>query len=166
MGGPYFPPTSIRVRRRGSFFNPCPTFSIYVGRLSKACQMMGFDSSGWIDSGSQAIIKGLKHARDFTNRFCNFILRDLWVKILRWETIDSEFGRLSYIGFIFALRIQSEAYPSILATDEDDLLNRSPMRYPVLIGLREVSGETKLILKLKKRKQNERKISILMRPCF
>ena len=94
MGGPYFPPTSIRVRRWGSFFNPCPTFSIYVGRLSKACQMMGSDSSGWIDSIAQSIIKGLKRAQDFPNRFDNFILRDLWVRILRWESIDSEFGRL------------------------------------------------------------------------
>ena len=126
---------------------------------------MGFDPPGWIDSGAQSIIKGLNHAHDSPNRFGDFILRDLWMRILRWGTIDIELGRLCYLGFIFALRVQSEAYPAVAALGDDDLLRRSPMRRPVLIGLRGVLGETKLVLKPKKRK-NERKISILMRPCF
>ena len=63
------------------------------------------------------------------------------------------------------LRIQSEAYPAIRASFEGDVLMRPPMRRPVLIGLRDVFGEQKLILKLRKRK-NERGISILTRHCF
>ena len=81
-------------------------------------------------------MKGTKHAQDFPDRFGNFTLRDLWTKIIKWESMDIEFGRLCYIGFIFALRIQSEAYPAVRANNDDDLLNRSPMRHPVPIGHR------------------------------
>ena len=152
---------------RGAFFNPAPTCSIYCGRASIACQMLGFDSSpsSWIDSGAHAAIKGLIHARDFPDRFGNFALRDLRVGILRRGTIDIEFGRLCYLGFIFPLRIQSEAYPAIRASFDDDLLNRSPMRHPVLLGIRDVLGEPKLSLKLSKR-ENGRELSILSRPRF
>ena len=80
-------------------------------------------------------------------------------------SIETEFGKLCYLWFISELRIQSDAYPSIRASFDDDLLSRSPMRHPVLIGLRDVLGDVKLALKLRKRK-NEREISILTRPCF
>ena len=72
-------------------------------------------------------------------------------------TADSEVGRLRYLGCIVALRIQSNVYRAIRAPFEGDLLNRSPVRRPVLIGHRGVMGAPKLVPKLRKRTR-ERKI--------
>lgn len=164
MGG-HITPTSSRARRWGAFFNTGPAFSIYVGHLAKACQYWGFDSSPRIDSGASASMRGIKHDQDFSDRFDNFILKDLWIKIHKWESIDIEFGRLFYLGFIAPLRIQSEEYPALRASIEGDQLNRKAMRHPVLTGIRQVPGQQKHISKLRNRR-NERKISILTRPCF
>ena len=67
----------------------------------------------WSNSALGASIKDLQHARDLSNRFGNSILKDLFVNITDRESADSEFGRLSYLGFICALRIQSGDYPPI-----------------------------------------------------
>ena len=68
-------------------------------------------------------------------------------------TADSEVGRLRYLGCIVALRIQSNVYRAIRAPFEGDLLNRSHMRRPVSIGLRDFMGATNRVLKLRKRKK-------------
>ena len=102
-GDPYFPTTSIGVRRRGSFFNPCPTFSTYCGRLAKAFQMLGFSPPAWVGSEVQASTMDLKHAQEFPNRFDNSILRDLRVILLKWGSIEREFGNLIYTRASFSL---------------------------------------------------------------
>lgn len=60
--GPYIPPTSIRVRRRGAFFRTGATFAICVSRLAKAFQMLGCRIDRR-DSALVASIRGLKHDR-------------------------------------------------------------------------------------------------------
>ena len=51
------------------------------------------------------------------------------------------------------------------ASNNDRIDDRSPTKMPSLIGIREIAGEDRLVLKLKKRKNN-RYGSVLMRPCF
>ena len=66
---------------------------------------------------------------------------------------------------MFLLRVQSEGIPAIRASSNDRILDRSPIKAQSLIGLRDIGGEDRLVLKLTKRKNN-RYGSVLMRPCF
>ena len=52
-----------------------------------------------------------------------------------------EFDRLFDMGFLFGLRIQAGGYPKTRLSLEGALLNRTPMRRPVRIGLRDVFGK-------------------------
>ena len=62
--------------------------------------MLGFISSAWNDREVNASIRGLKHAQKFPDRFDSFILRDLWVRLHRWGSIESEFAKVIYLGFV------------------------------------------------------------------
>ena len=55
-----FPPTSETVARRSTVFAPGKTYSIYLGHLAKACQLMGIDCS-WRYDTVLAAAKGLRN---------------------------------------------------------------------------------------------------------
>ena len=163
-GHPYYPPTSARVCAWATIFNPGKSFGQYLGHLIKACQIIGVPTD-WHDSAVSAMAKGLRKAQDLSFSFENYIFRPCLIRFINHETIQSDFGLLGYLSFLFLLRVQSEGIPIRRASLYDPLLERVPQKYPALIGVRDIGGESRLILKLSTRK-NTRYGAILMRPCF
>ena len=161
---PYYPPTSERVCAWATLFRPGRSFGNYLAHLAKACAILGIPTD-WHDQAVSAVARGLRKAQDLSFQFDNYMFRKDLVRFLEHETLQSEFGLLGYLSFLFLLRVQSEGLPIHRASLQEPLLDRSPQKLQALIGLREVAGEKRLILKLKTRKNCRRGV-ILMRPCF
>ena len=164
QGYPYFPPSSSRVCAWGSLFHPGGTFAQYVAHLSKACQLLDMPT-GRHDSSVAAVSRGLRKAQNLSFMFPNYIFRPDLIRFLDYETLESEFGMVGFFSFLIPLRVQSEGLPMRRANLNDDILRRTPQKQQALIGLREVAGDQRLVLKLNTRK-NTRYGSINMRPCF
>ena len=164
VGQPYFPPTSSRVCAWGSLFSPGGSFAQYVAHLTKACQLLDIHTRRH-DSSVAAIPRGLKKAQDLSFQFPNYIFRPDLVRFLNHETLGSEFGLLGYFSFLSLLRVQSECLPIKRAGIHGDILQRTPQKHQSLVGLGDVHGDQRLVLKLNTRK-NYRYGSILMRSCF
>ena len=159
-----FPSTTEIVARWRALFKPGKTYSIYLGHLSKACNLMGFDSS-WKNEVIHAIAKGLKNKPSGKNRFHNSLEPPILDRILRHESWNSEFARLCYVTYLFMLRLPSESLPLTRALADGRLLSTDPSSTPATIGLREFQGEQRLVIKLNKRK-NTKNTFIATRPCF
>lgn len=86
------------------------------------------------------------------------------VKILRHETCRSEFSQISYISFLFALRVPSVSLTLIRAYQGGELSQFLPPAERALIGLRGQQGE-RLIVRFARRK-NLPQWRIMSRPCF
>ena len=86
-------------------------------------------------------------------------------RVIRTESWESEFACLSFVAFLFIPRLQSEALPLHSALEEERLLSSDPPSNAAVIGLRELNGQQRLILKLARRK-NERGGYTATRPCF
>ena len=164
QGYPYYPPTSARVCAWASIFNPGRSFGQYLSHLIKGCQIIGAPTD-WNDDAVSAMARGLRKAQNLSFAFENYIFRPCLVRFINHETLQSEFGLLGYLSFLFLLRVQSEGIPIRRASLYEPLLERAPQLHPALIGVRDVGGESRLILKLSTRK-NTRYGAILMRPCF
>ena len=163
-GQPHFPPTSDRVCVWGTLFQPGGSFTQYVAHLAKACQLLDI-ATDWRDSSAVAVPRGLRKAHDLSFKFGNYIFRPDLVRFIEHERIESEFGLLGFLSFLFLLRVQSECLPIRRGGINDRILERTPRDSPALLGIREFHGETRLVLKLNTRK-NCRYGIILMRPCF
>ena len=163
-GAQYFPPISANIRRWGSLFITGKSFGNYCGHLAKACQILDI-STDWYGDSVHAIAKGLVHARGYIATFDNFIFKELFIKIINRESIQTEFGRLCYISFVFLLWVHSDGIPSIRASNADRITEKSAIVRQALIGVRDIAGDDRLRLKLRKRKNN-RDGSVLTRPFF
>ena len=159
-----FPPTSDTVARWSTVFSAGKTFSIYLGHLSKACQLMNIDCS-WRNDTIVAIAKGLKNKPMARDKFENSLDPKILDRIVRAETWASEFARICFVTFLFMLRLPSESLPLRRALPTDRLLSKEPLSSPAIIGLREFNGDQRLIIKLARRK-NARHGFSATRPCF
>ena len=160
----YFPPCSENILRWSTVFSPGRTFGIYLAHVSKACQLLNLPLT-WITPSIRGVAKGLASAQDVSFRFDNFIQKDLFVKLIRFELLSSEVGRLFYVSYLFFLRVPSEGLPIIRAAPSDIITTKAPQSCMALMGIRSIGGFPRLILKLKKRKLNKTG-AIMMRPCF
>ena len=167
VDAPYFPPTAALVLRWSTVFNPGRSFGGYVAHLAKACQLLNIPPT-WYNSAVRGVIHGLENAQDVSFKFENYITKRIFRLILAHETLNSEFGRLCYLAYVFILRLPSEALPAIRASPADELIKRSPLSGSVqaLIGTRFLPDDSeRLVLKLRSRKAT-RGGAIIMRPCF
>ena len=159
-----FPPTAEVVAQWSAVFPPGKTFSIYLSHLSKACNLLGFDSS-WKNEVILSIAKGIRNRPTGKDKFHNSLEPASLERIIRHESWESEFARLRYVTYLFMLRLPSDALTLTRAIANDKLLATETSSAPSLIGLREFLGEKRLALKLAKRK-NTRNAFIATRPCF
>ena len=81
------------------------------------------------------------------------------------DGVDKPFARMFYLAFIFALRTQSETLPALRETISDEMLVKSKPSPKSIVGIRDILGATRLVLKLSKR-ENDRRVSILAIPSF
>ena len=100
-----------RVLRWADLFKHGRTFGGYVAHLAKACQLLNIDPT-WYNSAARRVIHGLESAHDVSFKFGNYICKRLFRKILTRETLNSEFGRLFYLDYIFILRLPFGALPA------------------------------------------------------
>lgn len=161
----YFPPSAHSVLKWSSLFNPGKTFGLYVAHLSKACQLLGFPLN-WFTAPVRGAIRGLINAQDISFKFENYIFKSLFRAIIARETLNSEWGRLFYLAYVFILRLPSEALVAVRAGPTDQLMKMSKLAHQSALGLREFpDGNQFLVLKLRTRKHT-RGGAIIFRPCF
>ena len=116
----------------------------------------------------RGVIRGLENAQGVSFKSENYITKRIFRLIIARETLNSEFGRLRYLAYVFILRLPSEALPAIRASPSDELIKRSPLSGSIqaLIGTRFLPDDSeRLALKLRSRKAT-RGGAIIMRPCF
>ena len=163
-GTPPFPVRERVVVEWSSIFKPNPTFSNYVGYLRKACHFLEQPLS-WDTPAVRNTVAALKLEGAGRFRFPNFIRSEFVAKIVAKETRDGPFAQLSFISFLYALRVPSEALILRRAYLSDDLTGFEPMRDTALIGLRGPPGHECLVIRFLRRK-NLPNGCILSRPCF
>ena len=144
---------------------PGGTFLIYLGHLTKSCNLSGFDST-WETEMIMSIAKGVKNKPTGGNRIHNSLGPAILDRIIRYESWGSELSRLCYVTYLFMLRLPSEALTFTRAIATDRLLTTDKSSAPSLVGLREFhGGQQRLIIKLDTRK-NTKDAFISTRPCF
>ena len=82
------------------------------------------------------IIAALKLQGKGEYRFPNFTQSDLVVKISKHDSRDIPFAQISYISYLYALRVPSEALLLRRAFRNDDLTNFAPLKALALIAIR------------------------------
>ena len=160
----YFPPAPETILRWSTLFAPGRTFGHYLAHVSKACQLMNVSTS-WITPAIRGVANGLANAQDVSFRFDNFVQKELLTRLIRFETLSTEIGRLFYLSYLFLLRVPSEGIPIRRAALTDIILTKSPQSTMALMGIRFIDKLPRLILKLKKRKLNKTGVK-MTRPCF
>ena len=161
---PPFPPTATGILRWSAIFSAGRAFGMYVRHVEKACILLGLGVD-WRSAAVQAAINGLAHAPRVRSRFSNILTFADLNRFITHETLQSDFGKLGFMSFLFLLRLQSEALPMRRAYPSDPLLPNAPPSGKSVIGLLSIRGEERLVLKLSSRKCTA-EASVLMRPCF
>ena len=80
----------------------------------------------WIAPAARWAAKGLANAQDVSFRFGNFIQKELFVRLIRYEALSTEIGRLFYIAYLFLLRVPSESLPIRRASTVDIISTELP----------------------------------------
>ena len=62
-------------------------------------------SVSWITPAVRGVAKGLANAQDFSFRLDNFTQQDLFFRLIRFESLSSEIGRLFYLSYLFSLAV-------------------------------------------------------------
>ena len=90
----------------------------------------------WDTQAVNNCVAGLKLAGKGEFRFPNFVRIEFISRIVNRETRDGEFAQISFLSFLYALRVPSEALILRIAYKNDDLTGQAPMRDTALFGLR------------------------------
>ena len=159
-----FPPSENTVQLWSTIFNPGGTFRNYIQHLAKACFLMDMDTF-WLTPAVRNLAKGLESSLDTSFRFPNFIFSKDLLKILDHETIDSQFGQLCYLSYLFSLRVPSETLQIRRAYHDDPLTQFVHQEDRALMGIRKYENNELLVLKFARRK-NIRGGCVLFRPCI
>ena len=121
---------------------------------------------GWRSSAAQGNVQGLANAMDMIPRFDNCMNAKLFRRVILAETVASDFGKLMYLSFIFAMRCHSDAIPERRAPLSMRLGTKAIQAdISLLWPLEMTEGSMKLTLKLRKR-ENFSGPAPSMRPCF
>ena len=157
---PHFPPTEISVLRRSAFFPPGRTFRMYLAHLVKGCQLNDCDSTSWLTERVRGVAKGLAKSKDNSFATRPAISKDQLCQLVRAFSLRDEFSLLAALGWIFLLRIRSEAIPMRRRLPTEDMSEYGQARSHSVLGL---VGRC-LVLKLHRRKHMSSG-AILRRSC-
>ena len=146
-----FPTTERLVLEWGSVFNNTATFTNYVPRLQKVCFFTGSPVS-WMTPAVRHVSNGLKKCQDNSFKFPNFIRIELLLRIIRHETVASEFPHACWMSLLIAFRVPSETMQLVRAYKNAELCAFSPQREKALIGIRTAPDGFFLVTKFKRRK--------------
>ena len=119
----------------------------------------------WISFAAWGVAKRLSIAQDVSFRFGNFVRRELFIRLILFETVSAKIGRLFYLSHLFLLRVPSEGLPIRRAFSTDIITTKSPQEVKAPIAVRASGDNLRLILQIKKRKLNKTGAATL-RPCF
>ena len=114
----------------------------------------GWGDNPWIEA---------RHVVD--NKYDNLTLRDISASSVRSDGVDTPCAHMLYMEFAFALRGHPDALPDRKATISGSTLIKSKPSSKSILCICDVMGANRLVLKLANR-ENDRAVSILMRPCF
>ena len=109
--------------------------------------------------------KGLKKCQGLSFRFPNYVRGRLLIRLIRSESIQSEFAQACLLSFLFSFRVPSETLQLRRSHRDDRLTEFSPHGKKALIGVRLVKGCPYLVAKLSSRKNLTCGV-IMKRPCF
>ena len=146
-----FPVTEQIVLEWSSVFADTATYANYIPNLQKVCFFVGSPAE-WLTSAVRRVAKGLKKCHDISFEFPNFAQSRMPLRIIRLETIQSEFAQACWMSFLFAFRVPSETLRLQRAFRNDDLAAFSPQKEKALIGVRTDTDGSFLIIKMKWRK--------------
>ena len=152
---PPLPPFPVRervIKERSSIFKGGACFSNYVGYVRKACHYLDHPLS-WDTAAVKNAVAALKLQGSGNFRFPNFIRSEFVARIAAKETRDGPFAQLSFISFLYALRVPSEALVLRRSFWDDDLTGFAPIRDRALIGVRGSPGQECLVIRFGRRKK-------------
>ena len=86
------------------------TFAIYVSHVAKALKLLNMDCA-WRGEGFKAATRALANKPPKHPRFSDSRTPEWLRRFVRAESLGSEFARLLYAAFLFAIRLPSEASP-------------------------------------------------------
>ena len=113
----------------------------------------------------RAVASGIQNIRDLSVKFGNFIFKGVSVALIQRHGIDAVVGKLIYVGLIFLLIARSDGIQTKRYSSPGRILGRSPFIGHAFASIRDIAGDDRTPLTLRKRK-NGRRGSILTRPCF
>ena len=159
-----FPVSEKIVLEWSAVFSDSATFANYIAHLQKACFFIGSPTE-WLTPAVRHVAKGLKKCRGNSFKFPNFAQSRPLVRLVKFETVQSEFAQACWLSFLFAFRVPSGTLQLQSAFRNDALAAFSPQKEKALIGIREESECPFLIVKMKWRKNLDCGC-IAHRPCF
>lgn len=154
-----FPPSAETVLRRSTLFAPGKTFAQYIDHLPKARQIVNLPNSRSTPT-ARVVSKGLANAQDMSCRFGNFIQRELFFRLIRFETLKTDVVGLFYSPYLL-LRVPSKGLPIFRAAVSDIPTTKAPQEVQSLMGCRTI-GDPSLNFETQADETGE----IMMRPCF
>lgn len=119
----------------------------------------------WSTPAVRGVANGLANAQEISFRFDNFMQKELFARLIRFETLYSGIGRLFYLSYLFLLRAPSEGLPIRRAVFTDRITDKSPQEVKALMAVSAIGDSPRLILKPKKRKLNKTG-AVMLRPFF
>ena len=135
-----------------------------MSHIQKVCFFTGSPVS-WLTSAVRHVAKGLKKCQGNSFEFPNFILIELLLRIIRRETVVSEFAQACWASFLFAFRVPSETPQLVRAYRGDEICAFSPRKEKALIWIGSTPDGCFLVTKFKWRK-NITGGCVLRHPCF
>ena len=119
-----FPVTEGRVLEWRSVFNDTGTYRNYTQHMQKVCYFLGM-STAWYTPAVKHVDKGLKKRQDLSFKSPNYVRSRLLIRLIRSESIQSEFAQACLISFLFSFRVPSETL-QLCRPYRGDRLTESP----------------------------------------
>ena len=122
-----FPATERRVLGWVAVFNVTATFYNYTLHLQNVCFFID-TSSAWLTPAVRHVANGLKKCQDKSSKFPNYIRSRLLLRLIRSESIQSEFAQACLFPFLFSFRVPSGTLQLRRSFRNDRLTEFPPIR--------------------------------------
>ena len=90
----------------------------------------------WDTPAVANVVYALKPGEKRCYQFPNFMRIGIIAKIAQHDTRDNDFAHLTYISFLYALRVPPDAIPLRMPSQRDDLTGCALAMELALIGIR------------------------------
>ena len=145
-------------------FNDTATFYNYTLHLQKVCFSID-TSTAWLTQAVRHVDKGLKKCHDKSSKLPNFIRSRLTIRLIRSESIQSEFAHAFLMSFLCISRVPSGYLQLRRSYRGDRRREFSPHADKALVGIGSVDGQEFLAVKMSFRKNLTGGV-ILKLACF